>query len=140
MLLGVEKDQVLDRRCAVKDQEIKGMCENLRKRRTEKNQTVSAIFFRSKMSQPLSPKTPSLLIDLVVSRDENTVERSIHTSLYDMSYRYDCNSSWVQKLSDLIPGRSTEDLSENSSDDNLTFNNVSDTNHCSRNLFVRFHK
>lgn len=107
----------------------KDMCEHLRKRRTENYDMVSAVFFRSKMSQPLSPKTPVVLVDLIMNRDEHHVERSIHVSLYDMTYRYDCQSLWIEKLRMLIPsGDSKQDISDISvsrSNDTSTLNNVS---------------
>jgi hypothetical protein len=107
----------------------KDMCEYLRKRRTENYDMVSAVFFRSKMSQPLSPKTPAVLVDLIMNRDEHNVERSIHVSLYDMTYRYDCQSLWIEKLRMLIPsGDSKQDVSDisvSTSNDTSTLNNVS---------------
>jgi len=82
-------------------------CNLLRRRRFKNslaNKTGSAIFFRSKLSYPLSPKTPSLLIDMIVNRDDEDIERSLYLSMYDMTYRYEVESQWLDRLTALLPG------------------------------------
>mmetsp|Transcript_8565 Transcript_8565/g.16159 ORF Transcript_8565/g.16159 Transcript_8565/m.16159 type:complete len:1623 (+) Transcript_8565:494-5362(+) len=124
---GVEKEEVSSTKDVTNGNRMKDMCDHLRKRRTENYDMVSAVFFRSKISQPLSPKTPAILVDLIINTDEYHVERSIHISLYDMTYRYDCQSSWIEKMRMLFSGKSKEEASDTpecSSNDMSIFNNV----------------
>lgn len=124
---GVERNAMSSTKNIMNVNGVKDMCEHLRKRRAENYNMVSAVFFRSKLSQPLSPKTPAVLLDVLINGDENHVERSIHLSLYDMTYRYDCQSQWIEKLRGLIPGNAEEDesgISENMSNDLSILNNV----------------
>jgi len=86
-------------------------CKKLRRRFNRNPSTMArAIFFRSKLCQPLSPDTPCVLIDILLRKDqqdntdENFHERSVHISIYDMTYRYDMDSTWLQNLSTLIKG------------------------------------
>jgi len=75
-------------------------CDLIRRRRVEHSlhKVGSAIFFRSKLSHPLSPKTPALLIDTMIKRDGDDIERALHISLYDLTYRYEVDSQWIDRL------------------------------------------
>lgn len=83
--------------------EVADMCEMLRRRRFDRcNITQSnVIFFRTKLSHPLSPKTPAILVDLITKRQEDDfddIERSLHISLYDITFRQNLDSCWVDRL------------------------------------------
>jgi len=114
---------------------------SVRKRRfqmsTRKQST--AIFFRSKLSHPLSSKTPALLMDMIVQRpmdDDDEIERAVHISLYDMTYRYDLDSSWMERLKILTSSSNASeaernaDVVENSDNSIITnlFCTISDCN------------
>jgi len=77
----------------------KESCDFVRKRRVG---TPSAIFFRSKLSQSLSPVTPAILIDLILRREEHHIERAFHFSAYDMTFRYDCEAKWPDRVKKLF--------------------------------------
>lgn len=79
-------------------------CDSVRKRRVG---TSSAIFFRSKLSQSLSPITPAILIDLILRREEHHIERAFHFLAYDMTFRYDCESKWPDRVKELCASINT---------------------------------
>ena len=110
---------------------VKEMSDSLRKRRFQHSKIMKpcALFFRSKLSHPLSPKTPAVLIDLIIKRDfddPEDVEKSIHFSIYDMTYRHDLDSDWVTRLKCLSHDSTNnthekqEGKSENSENDTVT--------------------
>lgn len=79
---------------------------------------VRAIFFRSKLSQPILPGYPAILMDAILSRkhdsyahsiSEELDEKNVHFSVYDMTYRYSVGvgSNWLQNLRLLFQGEST---------------------------------
>jgi len=81
---------------------------------------VKAIFFRSKLSQPLSPDYPAILIDIILSRNhdsnahsvgEELHEKNVYFSVYDMTYRYSVGSEWHKHLRLLFQGQSTGNTS-----------------------------
>ncbi|KAL7512309.1 hypothetical protein ACHAXN_010012 [Cyclotella atomus] len=92
-------------------------CKRLQERMVLKKRfsQSKAIFFRSKLSQPLAPEHPAVLIDIILrnSQDESHLdspsvcfdEKCVHICLYDITYRYYVGSEWFQNLSRLIKGR-----------------------------------
>ena len=103
------------------------MCQSLRKRRTAGVTSSSAIFFRSKLSHPLSMITPLLLVDILVQRNGDHVERGVHISCYDLTHRYDCKAKWINQL--LALKRTNETTSNKGiveDVENSTIDNVSD--------------
>ena len=82
----------------------KESCDSVRKRRVG---TPSAIFFRSKLSQSLSPATPAILIDLIIRREEHHIERAFHFLAYDMTFRYDCEAKWLDRVKKLFASNDT---------------------------------
>ncbi|KAL7473556.1 hypothetical protein ACHAXS_013999 [Conticribra weissflogii] len=119
-------------------------CKKLQQRFTRNPSTrARAIFFRSKLCQPLSPDTPSVLIDILFRKDQQDnsndgfYERSVHVSIYDMTYRYDMESEWLHHLSSLIMGSSKSNIDqdhETGSRDEFDTGSVSSL----LNLFVNF--
>mmetsp|Transcript_1787 Transcript_1787/g.3835 ORF Transcript_1787/g.3835 Transcript_1787/m.3835 type:complete len:2049 (+) Transcript_1787:263-6409(+) len=88
-------------------------CKRIRERLNKSPSTLArAIFFRQKLSQPLSPETPAFLIDVLHRGDDECGEMSLHISIYDMTHRYIMNSEWIQNLTVLIKGESNEKESE----------------------------
>jgi hypothetical protein len=86
---------------------IFNQCNDLRRRRVDHSrfQDYAAITFRSKLSVPLSPNTPAVLLDIIVSRDEhdqNEYERAVYVTFYDMTYRYVIDSCWIDRLSNFF--------------------------------------
>jgi hypothetical protein len=87
-------------------------CKRIRGRLvTSPSSTARAIFFRQKFNEPLSPETPSILIDLLFRGDDECDEMSFHVAMYDMTYRYIMNSQWVENLSKLFGLTSKSDSS-----------------------------
>ena len=111
---------------------------------------ICPIFFRSKLSHPLSPKTPSFLLDLMMNRDEDdvVVERALYISVYDMTYRYEIDSCWIDQLGKILKfsDSMTEKESDNNeftsegkkvhNDDNSVVTNVSKKNYMERADFI----
>lgn len=69
--------------------------------------TDTVVFFRSKLSHPLSPKTPLLQIDMIINifddGDDNIdIEKSVYISLYDLTYRHNLKSNWIDRLKILL--------------------------------------
>ncbi len=78
-------------------------CKRIRARLvTSPSSMARAIFFRQKLCEPLSPETPSILIDLLFRGDDECDEMSFHVAMYDMTYRYIMNSQWVENASNLF--------------------------------------
>jgi hypothetical protein len=112
---------------------VREMSDMIRKRRFHNSRRInsSAVFFRSKMSHPLSPKTPALLVDMIIRRQDddcNDIERSLHVSLYDLTYRHDLESCWVDRLKILVQNTASsavEQGEEMQQSENITVTNVS---------------
>lgn len=97
------------------------MCEKIRKRRIKRNITASAIFFRSKMSHPLSPKTPAILFDAISRKEAHHTERALHISIYDMTHRYDYNSNWIERVSNIFSREQTNHIPvDDASEESIT--------------------
>jgi hypothetical protein len=71
--------------------------------------TVVPILYRSHLFTPISHDSPSVLLDLINApangHSTGFVQKRIHFTLYHLSYRYDVDSSWIQRLSGLLPQR-----------------------------------
>jgi len=69
--------------------------------------SVTPIIFRSYFFTPLSHNTPSILIDLIdlssLALEEKKLLRQnrIHLTLYHLTYRYDVDSDWIERLLNL---------------------------------------
>lgn len=101
---------------------------DLRRRRTRNYISTTPIFFRSRIGYPLSTTTPAIVVDILRRDDGSHVERAVHISLYDMTYRFDCKSTWITTLSPLV--RSGTNQSESTTknecrEDSSLINNVS---------------
>ncbi len=114
---------------------VKDMSNMIRKRRflyLERMQSA-AIFFRSKLSHPLSPQTPALIVDMIVRKQEDDfddIERALHISLYDLTYRHDLESSWVDRLKEAChrtndSGEIKHEENEAEKSENVVVTNVS---------------
>ena len=72
--------------------------------RVYKESLVFPILYRSQIFTPICQDAPSLLVDL---RDtESTVDftqRQMHVTLYHLTFRYDVDSDWIEKLKGLLP-------------------------------------
>ena len=60
------------------------------------------VFFRSKLSHPLSPTTPAINVDMLIRRqledDFEDIEKSLYINLYDMTHRPDVDSCWLDRF------------------------------------------
>eukprot|EP00804_Cyclotella_cryptica_P025492 CCRYP_011996-RB/>CCRYP_011996-RB protein AED:0.28 eAED:0.28 QI:0/0/0/1/0/0/2/0/927 len=113
-------------------------CERVQKRLTVKRYCSEprAIIFRSKLSQPLSPEYPAILMDALIrkndkaSREISDDEMLFYVSVYDMTYRYCVGSDWLQNFRRLFKGQSNQEEPLDESEPSLTnlIVNVSDCN------------
>jgi len=66
--------------------------------------SATPLFHRSHMFTPISPDSPSILIDVLSPNRENSFQRenfsevSVHVTVYNMTHRYDVDSSWIERL------------------------------------------
>ena len=77
---------------------------------------VSPILYRSHMFNPISHATPSLVLDILnfpaVTRTWNRLAQTrIHLTLYHLTYRYDVDSDWMQRVHNLIPATPSQNES-----------------------------
>jgi len=69
--------------------------------------SVMPIIFRSYFFTPLSHNTPSILIDLIdlssldLEKKNSLRQNRIHLTLYHLTYRYDADSDWIERLLNL---------------------------------------
>ena len=122
-----------------------GRCMRIQKRfiLKERFSHSKVIFFRSKLSKPLSPEYPAILVDLILRKNnmddsifgspsDQLDERSIHVSMYDLTYRYSAASEWISDLTALARGQCSDEKSQLRSTTNQDENSVSSLT----NLFV----
>ena len=79
-------------------------CRKIQARLTKNSSQCRVILFRQKLCKPMTLDTPSFQIDVLIRGDDNCAESSIYMNVYDMSYRYNINSEWIQNLTALIKG------------------------------------
>ena len=80
-------------------------CKKIQARLTKTSSTLARSFvFRQKLCKPMTLDTPSFQLDILIRGDDNCAESSFYMNVYDMSYRYNINSEWMQNLSTLIKG------------------------------------
>jgi autophagy-related protein 2 len=76
--------------------------------------SVVPILFRSKLFTPISQETPSILLDFIDASESNLTiknnlrQRRIYFTLYHLTYRYDADSNWIERLSDVLPTQKEE--------------------------------
>jgi len=67
------------------------------------DKSARPILYRSHLFKPLSRDSPSILIDLLFQKDasssnEVSTRQSLHCTVYDITYRHDDESDWIEKL------------------------------------------
>lgn len=77
-------------------------CLNLRKRRWGRNTENRAIFFRSKLSCPLSVDTPSFHLDIIHRREYDERATLIFLYFYDLTHRLDIQNNWIHSISKIV--------------------------------------
>lgn len=105
------------------------------KRRIVRKEGGSAapIFYRSKLFPAISHISPSILLDIIGSEGE----KSVFFSLYQMTYRYDPCSSWLERLQKLF---SDLDFKESRADKQTSAKECGDTTSLTRvRLGLRVH-
>jgi len=70
--------------------------------------SVVPIIFRSQLFTPISQETPSILLDFTDLSNLSTKksilqQRRISLTIYHLTYRYDADSDWVERLSGFFP-------------------------------------
>eukprot|EP00934_Nitzschia_sp_Nitz4_P004614 Nitzschia sp. Nitz4//scaffold119_size111653//42238//48064//NITZ4_004188-RA/size111653-augustus-gene-0.212-mRNA-1//1//CDS//3329533830//4604//frame0 len=82
-----------------------------RRQRLPQGSAIVPILYRSQMFQPICDEAPSLIVDL---RDQSNTPNagpwetlgSIYFSLYHLSFRYEVEAAWMNRLKSLIPAGS----------------------------------
>lgn len=95
---------------------------------------VLPILFRSHLFTPISHETPSVLIDLIdLSTDPSGgrtdfKQKRIYLTLYHLTFRYNVDSDWIEKLSQLFSVANSEVLSDSDHqlDDEIVLNDSED--------------
>lgn len=77
---------------------VQEKCVHLKRRRWRSDASIRVIFFRSKLSSPLSPDTPCIHIDLVCRREEDQMDILLYAFIYDMTHRFDVENNWIDRL------------------------------------------
>lgn len=79
-------------------------CDNVRRRTFQKGASiVTPIFFRSQLFPPLSPESPSFLVDVYTSDDGIARDDwNVHFTMYNMTHRFDVDSQWRHRLQKLL--------------------------------------
>lgn len=76
--------------------------------------TVVPILFRSHLFTPISHETPSILIDMInLTTDLSSTQKAfkqtrVHLTLYHLTFRYNVDSDWIQKLSNMCANAYSE--------------------------------
>ena len=81
---------------------IQDRCNAIR-HRTVRDQNTSAlpVFYRSQLFSPLSPESPALQLDAVNMSVDGETEWNIFFTMYNLTHRFDIDSTWVESLSKL---------------------------------------
>jgi len=77
--------------------------------------SVVPILFRSQMFTPISQETPCILLDFIdlsgptFIRKNKLLQRRIHLTVYHLTYRYDADSLWADRLLAIFSALKNED-------------------------------
>ena len=90
---------------------IDDRCTILRKRRRSQSTqyNANAVFFRSKLSLPLSPSTPAIIVDMIIDNDV-VGDKSLYFSIYDMTHRHRLMSDWVSQMKKIFAGKNDKEV------------------------------
>jgi len=84
---------------------------------------VVPILFRSQLFTPISQDTPSILLDFIdisiptFTKKNNLQQRRLHLTIYHLTYRYEVDSDWIERLSvifSIFKKEAQEDSEKNS--------------------------
>lgn len=85
-------------------QSFRDRCDDVRRRTFQNSVSVaSPILYRSQLFAPLSPESPSILVDVLrPNGDVDSGEWNAHFTVYNMTYRCDLESRWLFHLNELL--------------------------------------
>lgn len=93
----------------VAQESISDRCNSVRLRNRRNSSTSAApIIYKSQMFSPISPESPAILVDIIcpslcgTSDEENCEEWNVFFTAYNMTYRYDVDSTWPERLMRLL--------------------------------------
>lgn len=68
------------------------------------------ILYRSHLFTPISPGSPSFLLDFlhITESDQGNATRTLYAYLFNVTYRHEYDSIWIHRLYSVLPERSTE--------------------------------
>ena len=75
---------------------VRGRCDIVRRRTFRNDNSVATpLFYRSQLFAPMSPESPSFLLDVLrPNGDMDCGEWHSHFTVYNMTYRCDVESRW----------------------------------------------
>ena len=80
-----------------------GRAEAMRNRCRLSQESFTPLLHRSYLFRPISRQSPCFLLDIMdISGDDCFVQKSIHFTLYDVTYRYDYDSKWIDRFNSLL--------------------------------------
>lgn len=65
------------------------------------------LFHRSFLFSPISRESPCVALD-ILHPNNSSLGGSVHLTLYDLTYRYDCSSIWMERLKLLLSSISSQ--------------------------------
>ena len=71
------------------------------------NQSATPILYRSHLFKPLSRESPSILLDVTFQEDyssetEKASRQSVYCTMYDITYRHNVDSKWLDRLKQIF--------------------------------------
>ena len=80
---------------------------------------ATPIFYRSHLFTPISRESPSFLIDLInVAPEKSTIDQKrIHLNLYHLTYRFNADSAWIERLQKMANELTSADQTSSSPQD-----------------------
>jgi autophagy-related protein 2 len=99
---------------------VQKKCVRLKRRRWKSDASSRAIFFRSKLSCPLSPDTPCIHIDFICRREEDQMDVLLYAFVYDMTHRFDVENHWIDRLTSHFISDAVEPDLSTTSDSNTS--------------------
>jgi hypothetical protein len=79
-------------------------CDNVRRRTFQRGASIATpIFYRSQLFPPLSPESPTFLVDVFTSDDDLARDEwNVHFTMYNLTHRFDVDSQWQHRFRKLL--------------------------------------
>jgi hypothetical protein len=79
-------------------------CDEVRRRNFQRGASIATpIFYRSQLLSPLSPESPTFLVDFFTPDDDMASDEwNVHITIYNMTHRFDVDSQWQHRFRKLF--------------------------------------